>query len=291
MAVTNAIPELWSARLLDGFQRRNVWGNLVTDVSSEFASGGDTLHLNEVTSNVTVKDYTRNQDIADPELITTSDLTLTINQEKYFNIAIDDVDATQAKPALMDKFSEKSAREVAKVYDTFMSTTFGGGSWVAAQSSGIPDAPSDLTTVTTADMQKAVTAINVMLKTLQDGNWPIDQAFMVMNTTTAFVIREYLIRNGIGSGQLADQTFLNGTMSSLFGIRTVVDANMANAQTNGAVQAYVGTTDAVFWAQQIRRVVAYRPEKRFSDAVKGLFVWGGTLVYPMHRHRLIAQTG
>ena len=45
--------------------------------------------------------------------------------------------------------------------------------------------------------------------------------------------------------------------------------------------------EAVYWARQVRKVVAYMPEKRFADAVKGLFVYGAALVYPTRRHQIV----
>lgn len=37
---------------------------------------------------------------------------------------------------------------------------------------------------------------------------------------------------------------------------------------------------ALSYAEQIVKVEAFRPEKRFSDAVKGLHVYGAKLVRP-----------
>ena len=70
----------------------------------------------------------------------------------------------------------------------------------------------------------------------------------------------------------------------------LVDKNMSNAVTNGTPMINFGLTDAVYWARQVRKTVAYTPEKRFADAVKGLFVYGAKLVYPTHRHQLVTQT-
>lgn len=40
------------------------------------------------------------------------------------------------------------------------------------------------------------------------------------------------------------------------------------------------TKRAVAFAEQISEVEAYRPEKRFADAVKGLHLYGAKIVYP-----------
>jgi hypothetical protein len=40
------------------------------------------------------------------------------------------------------------------------------------------------------------------------------------------------------------------------------------------------TTRAIAFAEQLSEIDAYRPEKRFADAVKGLHLYGAKLVYP-----------
>ena len=119
MAITHAIPELWSAGILTNFRRVNVWSNLVTDVSSELTEG-DTLHMASLTTYPTVKDYTRNADIADPELMTDADTTLTISQEKYFHIAVDDVDRVQMKPDLFMEHTMRAGEKVAQTVDNYL---------------------------------------------------------------------------------------------------------------------------------------------------------------------------
>lgn len=40
------------------------------------------------------------------------------------------------------------------------------------------------------------------------------------------------------------------------------------------------TKRAIAFAEQLSEIEAYRPEKRFSDAVKGLHLYGAKVVYP-----------
>ena len=78
MAVTNFIPELWSARLLHALDKSHVAANLVNrDYEGMITQQGDTVHINSIGA-VTVKDYTKNSDIEAPEELTTADQTLVI---------------------------------------------------------------------------------------------------------------------------------------------------------------------------------------------------------------------
>ena len=40
------------------------------------------------------------------------------------------------------------------------------------------------------------------------------------------------------------------------------------------------TGRAIAFAEQLSEINAYRPEKRFADAVKGLHLYGAKVVYP-----------
>ena len=289
MAITHAIPELWSARILDTFRRVNVWSNLVTDVSSELAGGGDTLHLASLTTTPTVKDYTRNQDIADPEIMTDADTVLSLSQEKYFNIAVDDVDRVQMKPDLFSRFAQRAGDQVSKTVDDYLYGVW-NASVPAGQKTGITAIPDNLA-ITDSNLKSLVTKVNEIVKKLTDAGWPLERTYGVMNTKTAFALREYLTRIGTGTGAIADRAFVDGALTNLFGIRMLVDRNLSNAVANGTPLINFGLTDAVYWARQVRKTEAYRPEKRFNDALKGLFVYGGALVQPTYRHQLVVQGG
>jgi hypothetical protein len=50
--------------------------------------------------------------------------------------------------------------------------------------------------------------------------------------------------------------------------------------SNGGQLAIAGSSIAATFAQQILKVEGYRPEKRFADALKGLYVYGTKVVRP-----------
>ena len=54
----------------------------------------------------------------------------------------------------------------------------------------------------------------------------------------------------------------------------------ANAPTTNRSIVIAGHQMAFSYAEQINQVEAYRPEKRFGDAVKGLHLYGGQVIRP-----------
>ena len=119
MSVANFIPTIWSARLLAHLDKAHVYAALVNrDYEGEIKNYGDTVKINQI-GDVTIKDYTKGKDIDDPEELNGDQNTLTIDQAKYFNFSIDDVDAAQVNPKLMDSAMQRSAYAMNDTWQTF----------------------------------------------------------------------------------------------------------------------------------------------------------------------------
>ena len=120
MALSTFIPELWSARLLAALEKAHVAGNIVNhDYDGEIKQCGSAVHINTI-GDITVSDYEKGSEIVDPEDLNLSDTTLEIDQAKYFNFQIDDVDAAQAAGDIMDKAMQKSAYALNDIADAYI---------------------------------------------------------------------------------------------------------------------------------------------------------------------------
>ena len=61
-----------------------------------------------------------------------------------------------------------------------------------------------------------------------------------------------------------------------------VSANIVREEGDGVTmhKCLARTRRAIAFAEQLSEIEAYRPEKRFADAVKGLHLYGAKVVYP-----------
>ena len=126
MSVAKFIPTIWSARLLEHLDKAHVYAALVNrDYEGEIKNFGDKVKINQI-GDITIKDYTKGSDIDDPEELTGSDQELVIDQAKYFNFSIDDVDNAQTNPKLMDEAMQRAA------YGMNMCNRYNGG-WSGEQ--------------------------------------------------------------------------------------------------------------------------------------------------------------
>ena len=83
----------------------------------------------------------------------------------------------------------------------------------------------------------------------------------------------------VGTGGTAAEAALgNGYIGSAAGFRVYLSNNLPNIF--GAQKVLASYTGATSYAEQILKTEAYRMEKRFADAVKGLHVYGGKVTRP-----------
>ena len=264
MAVTSFIPELWNARLLYALDKAHVAANLVNrDYEGTIRQQGDTVHINSIGA-VTVDDYTRNTDIDDPEVLTTTDQTLTIDQAKYFNFQIDDVDAAQAAGDMMDTAMQRAAYALNDAADAFLLQTIAAGV--------------DTNNKIGSSAAIALTAENiyeniVALKTkLDKANVPTTGRYIVVPPEIhALLLLDDRFVKASDSGT-ANDTLLNGEVGRVAGFTVYMSNNVKYTTDHWEIPASVQASTT--YAEQIVSTEAYRMEKRFADAVKGLHVYG-----------------
>lgn len=105
MALDNFIPTVWSARLLSRrFYKNLVYGQpevINRDYEGDIAQAGDTVKIGGI-GPVTVSTYTKNSNMSAAETLADASTVLSIDQAKYFNFQVDDIDKAQTKPKVMD---------------------------------------------------------------------------------------------------------------------------------------------------------------------------------------------
>lgn len=264
MAIETFIPEIWSARLLYALENAHVATNFVNrDYDGIIKQSGDTVHINTI-GNITVKDYTKNTDIADPEVLSTADQTLVINQCKYFNFQVDDVDKAQAAGELVDTAMTRAAYALADTADAFLLKTIAEG----AASGNIIGTTSSPIALTAANVYENI----VKLRTILDkSNVPNSGRSICVppDVYALLLMDERFAKNTADAGQNA---LINGLVGRVAGFDVYMSNNVSGASNYFKVTAQTAT--ATTYAEQIIKTEAYRLEKRFADAVKGMHVYG-----------------
>lgn len=267
MSVANFIPTIWSARLLEHLDKAHVYGALVNrDYEGEISAYGDTVKINQI-GDITVKDY--DGEIDDPETLDNAQTTLTIDQQKYFNFSIDDVDNAQSNPKLMNSAMERAGYAMNDTTDRFLANLMAVNAGSTIGSDATPIVPTASTAYDyLVDLGTKLTEENVPAT----GRWVVVPAWY----HGLLLKDDRFVKNGTDAGVAVLQ---GGLVGYAGGFAVWISNNVPN--TNGTkYKIMAGTNAGCSFAEQLTEVEAYRPEKSFSDAVKGLHVYGGKVVQP-----------
>jgi hypothetical protein len=282
MALENFIPEIWSARLIRSLKNELVYGQpgiVNREYEGEINDVGDTVHILGI-GPITINNYAKNTDIAAPQELQDTAATLTIDQQKYFHFQVDDVDAAQGRPEVMDAAMEEAAFGLSSVADAYLAAQM-VANVPAASTIGTQGAPIAMTASTAYER-----LVDLKVK-LTEANVPRANRFVVVPPWYVGLLEkdDRFVKAGTGSTDAVLRNGFAGTVSGL----TVLESNAVPNTADAAYQILAGTPMATTFAEQIRKVEAYRPERRFGDAMKGLHLYGSKVVRPEALAKLYAN--
>lgn len=259
MAFSNFIPEVWSARLLEHLDKVHVYAGLMNrDYEGDIRAFGDTVHINQIGA-ITINDYT-GADIADPEELDSKQMDLVIDQAKYFNFQIRDIDNVQSNPKLVDAAMQRASYGINDVVDNYLA--------------GLLLAGADAANTITAETLTSENAYDYLVDLgvrLNENNVPMLGRWVVVPPWFHGLLLKdaRFVGNGTGYNQAILQ---GGWVGDAAGFRIHLSNNVPVTGTTYSIIA--GTNAAGSFAEQLVELEAFRLEKNFSDAVKGLHVYG-----------------
>lgn len=265
MAFSNFIPEVWSARLLEHLDNVHVYAALMNrDYEGDIRAFGDTVHINQI-GDITINDYT-GDDISAPEELDSTAMELKIDQAKYFNFQIKDIDNAQSNPKVVDAAMQRASYGINDVVDRYLASLLLSG----AQSGSTITAGS----LTAENAYDALVDLGVVLN---EHNVPMLGRWVVIPPWFHGLLLKdpRFVGNGTGYNQAILQ---GGWVGDAAGFRIHLSNNVPLSGTTYSVIA--GTNAAGSFAEQLVELEAYRLEKNFSDAVKGLHVYGAKVTQP-----------
>lgn len=272
MAIDRFIPEVWAASLLTALEKSLVFaqaGIVNRDYEGEISEYGDTVRITSI-SDPTIGTYTPNSTTITPQELTDAQRTLTIDQAKYFAFKVDDVDKRQARGDVMSEALRRAAYKLRDVVDQYF----------AALYTQVPSA-NDLGTVSVVTGTPTQFYDNVLVPLavkLDEANVPSEGRWCV--------IPPWLHGRGLRDDRFVrvdasgtGEALRNGIVGRAAGFDILKSNNVVNS-TGDDYEVLAGVDGAWSYAEQINKVEAYRPESSFSDAVKGLHLWGGKVIRP-----------
>lgn len=278
MSYANFFPTYWETGLLHALEKSLVFGNpniANRDYEGTIQNSGDTVRVMSL-GDPTIKPYDRTQPLDAPEVLTGDHMDLVIDQEHYFNFMVHDVDQVQSAPDLFEKRLARAAYQLRDITDRHLANEL---ATEAEHELGTLAAPRTIKRIGGKVQYEEAYEYLVDLSTvLNEANVPMEGRWVVIPP----FYHAHLLKD---SRFLRPDPTNTGVVQSLgYGyVGRAVDFNvyLSNnvvAGTGGDAGKYTITAGGTNWATslavQIMNIEAYRPESHFSDAIKGLYVYG-----------------
>lgn len=265
MSVSNFIPTIWSAKIFQELEKAHILVPLCNrDYEGEITSYGDTVKINSVGS-ISIDNYVPNSTEIDPEQLDSAQAVLEIDQAKYFAFYLDDVDNAQTKPKLMGEAMRKAAYALADTADRHIASLHSD----AGISITAGNTQSDDVIPLLSELGRRMSENNVP----QAGRWLVVPPWFQAKLVLAQVVEET-------QNITSDDALRNGWVGRCFGFDVYMSNNLNEVATTPQHNLLAGTNRAISFAEQVVKLEAYRPEDAFSDAVKGLHVYGAKVIDP-----------
>lgn len=271
MSYANFKPRFWAKEIQHELERKCI---LVPDCNTKFEGQvrkGESVKILGV-GPVTIGDYVPGVPIGMPEQPADTSVFLSINQAKFFNFSIDDIDKAQTLPGLMDAYLKEATRGMRVERDKYVGM-------IAALGAGAINKA----TITTAAQAKK--AVDEGIDWLRANDVAIDdEIILAVNPYFYRLLRDYLVE-----AKTSNDTLLkNGVIGSYDGV-TVKLTNNLYTDGDGYSYPFLRTPESVAFAGGIDKVEAYNPEQQFEDAIKGLNTYDSKVLRPKEVYAIGAK--
>lgn len=286
MALNQFIPILWSTRLMANLYPRLVYaqpGVVNRDWEGEIRTLGDTVRILAL-GEVEVGEYTRNTDFpTGPQTLESAAQTLQITEAPYWNVFVDRLDIAQTNLEFMDRAMERAAFAVRKRVDGFIANMYTRiGNSATGNGNGSNIVGSDASPITVGLGSGEANAYELLVDvatTMEENNIPEENRYVVIPPWLYGLLKKDTRFTGFNTME-ARETIRTGQVGDIDGL-AILRSNLVPTTNNDQnYKIIAGHPMAITMAEQVTEIEAYKPERRFGDAVKGLLVFGAEVVYP-----------
>lgn len=300
------IPTLWSSKLNAKFYTSSTFADICnTDWEGEISNVGDKVVINNI-PDIAISTYVPGAGLS-YQVPTPNTIELQIDQGKYFAFQVNDLLEMQAKPKLMDTFSNDASMQMKVSVDSecIFATFTGAAAANQGGTAGAKSAGFNLGTVTApvqfnASSTSAVDIITRLSSVLDEQNVPETDRALVIDP----VSRQALLNSNLQQAYLTgdpQSIVRNGKIGGIDRFTVYVSNNMPRgaaagttwtsgdgSQTKAAGGTFAQKTrvllachkSAITFASQMTKMETVRNPSDFGDFVRGLNVYGRKVVKP-----------
>lgn len=261
----NFIPELWADMLMVQRPQETVFAKLcTTEYNGNIASLGDRVHITGL-GRPTIQTYTKEQTLT-AEYLNDNTVELVIDQAKYFDVWLDDVDKKQALQDPMSTIMQEGRRALVETMDAYIGTLYSqAGASV---------------TETEVRATNIIEKISNGITKLYENNVPTSEEInLVVTPAIAEKIMMADIIFNTGNSETMSNGWL-GRMKKFINARVWMSNNVYSPSTVDYCMMF--TKKAIGLAEQIPAgsVERMRSEAKMADLVRALHLYGAKVIKP-----------
>lgn len=278
----NFIPEIWSGKLQVKFYKTTVFSEISNnDWEGEIKGQGDKVRIRTIPT-ITINSYNKGDNLTN-QVPTSTPIELNIDKGKYFAVVLDDVDAVQTDVKLMDMFTNDATQQMKIAIDGDLLDNVKAAAAATTNRGATAGAISANINLGIEGTPRAVTKANVldlildMGQVLDEQNVPETGRYVVIPAWMAALIKNSDLKQAYLTGDSVSP-LRNGKLGMIDRFTLYVSNNLPSH--SGDQHILAGTKDAISFASQMTNVETLRAQTTFGNIVRGLNVYGYSVVKP-----------
>ena len=278
----NFIPEIWSGKLQVKFYKTTVFSEISNnDWEGEIKGQGDKVRIRTIPT-ITINSYNKGDNLTN-QVPTSTPIELNIDKGKYFAVVLDDVDAVQTDVKLMDMFTNDATQQMKIAIDSDLLDGVKAAATATTNRGATAGAISANINLGIEGTPRAVSKTNVldlildMGQVLDEQNVPETGRFVVIPAWMAALIKNSDLKQAYLTGDSVSP-LRNGKLGMIDRFTLYVSNNLPSH--SGDQHVLAGTKDAISFASQMTNVETLRAQTTFGNLVRGLNVYGYSVVKP-----------
>lgn len=269
MAYANFIPSVWNEGINRELERLCVF---VEDCNRQYEGSvkkkGESVTILGV-GKPTIKSLAkanRNNDIDAPEEIEDTSVIMYINQIRYFNYMVGDIDKAQAVNGVMDALGQETSEGLADEVDKYVASF--------AVDSSVAKLNASPATVTKDNI---LSTLDLAIQKLYENDVKATTKIVVTISPRFYTLfkQAYIDKDTDNSEMLK-----NGRVAKYGNVVVKMSNNVHKTDSGATDNIMIRTQRAIAFAKPLTHTEPYRPEKKFADAVKGFILFDAKVVRP-----------
>lgn len=279
MAYENFIPQVWNEGIERELERLCVFADDCNrSYEGKIKEKGESVKILGVGKPTirSMEKTNKNGDIEGPETVDDASVILQVNQIRYFNYMVGDIDKAQSVGGVMDALNAETSEGLANAMDEYIAAFAADDSVPKLYTSPVKVVASE---TTTDGEEYVLDVLDKAIEKLQENDVKGSTEIVVTVSPKFYRLFKKAYRNEDSDNS---QILKNGKVGQYGNVTVKLSNNVlkVGSGSDRVDNIMIRTKRAIAFVNPLTHTEPYRPEKKFADAVKGYVLFDGKVVRP-----------